>query len=303
MSVKELSELIPVSRRYGADADYVVAGGGNTSYKDGKTLFVKASGKSLGTIDATGFVRMDMARLDALWNKTYSTDTTKREAEVLADMLAAREAGEEAKRPSVEALLHSLLPFKFVVHTHPALINGVTCGKNGRKLVEKIFGAEAIWIPSINPGYMLALAVRDDAAAFEKYHGKKVQIIFLENHGVFVAADRVFLINKIYADIVSRIAPRVKRVADMSYAFDTHADGNGMDTGIIAKTLTKDTGLVVKFLRNNEILRVTESASTFKTALGGAFTPDHIVYAGSKFLYSDTVQDVVYVVKDFISAN
>jgi rhamnose utilization protein RhaD (predicted bifunctional aldolase and dehydrogenase) len=190
-----------------------------------------------------------------------------------------------------------------VVHTHPALINGITCGKNGRKIVEKLFGAEAIWIPSINPGYILALAVRDDAAAFEKYHGKKVQIIFLENHGVFVAADRVFLINKIYADIVSRIAPRVKRVADMSYAFDTHADGNGMDTGIIAKTLTKDTGLVVKFLRNNEILRVTESASTFKTALGGAFTPDHIVYAGSKFLYSDTVQDVVYVVKDFISAN
>ena len=64
--------------------------------------------------------------------KKYPDETAEREAAILKDMLASRLEGEEA-RPSVEALLHSMVQGKFVVHTHPALINGMTLRTEGRK--------------------------------------------------------------------------------------------------------------------------------------------------------------------------
>ena len=121
----ELDALIEMSHRYGADADFVLAGGGNTSYKTEDTLYIKGSGTRLASIDASGFVKMDRAKLAGIWNMKFSAEEKQRETEVLAAMMSARQAGEEAKRPSVETLLHDLFPQKLVLHVHPALVNGM----------------------------------------------------------------------------------------------------------------------------------------------------------------------------------
>ena len=68
----QLAELAAMSNKYGADPAYVLAGGGNTSYKTEDTLYVKGSGTSLATITEEGFVKMDRAKLAAIWNNTYS---------------------------------------------------------------------------------------------------------------------------------------------------------------------------------------------------------------------------------------
>ena len=96
-----LEILVEYSNRYGKNPAYVLAGGGNTSYKTGDTLYVKGSGTSLASITADGFVRMNRAALAAIWEKTYSDDQAKREAEVLADMMSAKLP---AKRQSVPPL-------------------------------------------------------------------------------------------------------------------------------------------------------------------------------------------------------
>ena len=93
-----------MSNRYGADPRYVLAGGGNTSYKTDTTLYVKGSGTSLATIKAEDFVRLDREKLGAMWNIDYSENEAERESQVLADMMAARIEG-ETRRPSVETLL------------------------------------------------------------------------------------------------------------------------------------------------------------------------------------------------------
>ena len=69
-----LESLITHSRRYGSDPSFVLLGGGNTSYKEGNILYVKASGYALGTIDESGFVRMDLGKLEHIWGKQYSSD-------------------------------------------------------------------------------------------------------------------------------------------------------------------------------------------------------------------------------------
>jgi len=118
-----LDPIVQLSRRYGANPEYVLAGGGNTSQKEAEVIAVKASGTSLATIDEDGFVLLSMPQLLALFNTQFSADPAVREKEVLDKLLAARLPG-QTKRPSVETLLHALFPYAFVVHLHPALVNG-----------------------------------------------------------------------------------------------------------------------------------------------------------------------------------
>ena len=158
-----LDQIVGLSRYYGRDEEWVIAGGGNTSVKDDGTLWVKASGTALGTATEESFVALDRKRLAEIWNKEYPRDTEKREAEALADLMAARRDG-ESLRPSVETGMHDALPHTYVVHTHPTLVNGLTCGRDGQRIVNELFGERAEWVSSINPGYVLSKYIVDTVA-------------------------------------------------------------------------------------------------------------------------------------------
>ena len=80
-----LNTLCSFSHRYGACADYVLAGGGNTSCKDENYLYIKGSGTALATIEPAGFVRMERAKLADMLTKAYPANEDEREAAVLAD--------------------------------------------------------------------------------------------------------------------------------------------------------------------------------------------------------------------------
>ena len=120
----ELSTLVKMSNTYGSNPAYVLAGGGNTSVKDDTTLYVKGSGTQLATIKAEEFVKMDRARLNEIMKTEYPADDVKRESAYLADVMAAVTDEDKTKRPSVEALLHNLFAYTYVLHVHPTLING-----------------------------------------------------------------------------------------------------------------------------------------------------------------------------------
>ena len=78
-----MQTLCSFSHRYGANADFVLAGGGNTSCKDAASLFIKGSGTALATIAPEGFVRMDRTKLDTMMTKEYPANEAVREADVL----------------------------------------------------------------------------------------------------------------------------------------------------------------------------------------------------------------------------
>ena len=88
-----MEALVEISRFYGGNPDYVLAGGGNTSWKDKDTLFVKASGSSLADAAADSFVKMDRNALALIWKKEYPPSGAERESAVLADIMASRRAG------------------------------------------------------------------------------------------------------------------------------------------------------------------------------------------------------------------
>ncbi|MDR2618578.1 MAG: class II aldolase/adducin family protein [Treponema sp.] len=286
MSVQELAEI---SRFYGANPDYVIAGGGNTSFKDKDNLYIKASGTSLARAEPGDFVKMDRAALAKIWKKTYPSDPDARESAVLADMKAARVPGEEKKRPSVETLLHDILPFSFVVHTHPSLVNGLTCSQNGEEAAKELFKDDFIWIPSINPGYVLSKAVKDAMDKYRAEKGKAPGIIFLQNHGVFAGSDSVDGVKAVYKRIMETIGGRIKRQPrNCRPGPRFHFNHTLMKELIsLAEKLNGSGPWFVRFLRNPEIKKFTASRGSF-APLSSAFTPDHIVYAGSDPFFADS---------------
>lgn len=283
-----IEELIAISRYYGSNPDYVIAGGGNTSFKDPSTLYIKGSGIALAESTPESFVSMDRQVLQRIWTKTYPASSDEREHEVLADMMAARKPGEERKRPSVETLLHDIVPFAWVVHTHPARVNGLTCSQEGETETRELFAGEAIWIPAVNPGYILSQKVKQAMDAYRAAHGRPPAIIFLQNHGVFVSADSPAGIKELYRYIMEKLASKINRRPDVSDGLSRWGISEDL-IPVLADSTGDGSGKAV-FLRNREIAGLVKDRASFYP-VSSAFTPDHIVYAGSDPLFIETDSD------------
>ena len=122
----------------------------------------------------------------------------------------------QSKRPSVETSLHELIKYKFVVHLHPTLINGILCSRNAKNLTVKLFGEKALFVPYTDPGYTLFKKLESEIIRYRDQNSSDPQIILLENHGSFVGADSVEEIKKIYEQIISVIETQFSRLTDIS---------------------------------------------------------------------------------------
>ncbi len=278
----KLDDLVRLSHRYGLDPEWILAGGGNTSFKDATGLYVKASGTSLGTIDETGFCTIDRDRLMRIWERSYPEDADAREAAVLADLMAARGEGQKG-RPSVETLLHGLFPQSYAVHSHPTIVNGLTCGRDGEAAFARLFKDIAIWVPFVEPGYLLARAVKAEAEAFRSRAGAFPNLMFMQNHGLLVAGESAAEIDRLSALVISRLeAQIVRRPCLAAKAVDATAISRGAKA---IKDLAGE-GSTVLFRADGEILARAASEAAF-APLSLPFSPDHIVYAGHEFLCVD----------------
>jgi rhamnose utilization protein RhaD (predicted bifunctional aldolase and dehydrogenase) len=126
--MKEIQQLIEISQFYGRDNRFVIAGGGNTTYKNHDKIWVKASGSSLATITEEGFALLDRAKLNPMSEKIYSSEPDEREEQVKNDLAAATLT--KGKRPSVETSMHNVIDYPFVVHLHPTMVNGLMCAQD-----------------------------------------------------------------------------------------------------------------------------------------------------------------------------
>ncbi|MBA7530286.1 3-phenylpropionate-dihydrodiol/cinnamic acid-dihydrodiol dehydrogenase [subsurface metagenome] len=290
---KEISELIGISRFFGKQKEFVIGGGGNTSYKDDKHLWVKASGISLENINEDGFALLSRERLLRMRTEKYSDDPVTRENEVKNDMIRSLVDPVEGKRPSVETLLHDSLEFKYVVHTHSTMVNAIMCSREAGKTITRLFKDETMFVEYFIPGHVLFGVVNRRISEFKKQHGNHPQIIFLENHGVFVGADNVKEIKEIYRRIIETI---ISESGEPLKIREKTVD-TGI-TGILPAIRMMMTGEGVKTagIRNNSLIAYySESIERFREVSIPA-TPDMVVFCKSSWLYienTDSVQDIL----------
>ena len=175
----DLEQRVYTSNLLGRSDELVLHGGGNTSVKtiiNGEDiLLVKGSGWDLVSIKEEGFapvkldVLLEMAKLETLSDK---------------DMVSQQKVAminKEAPNPSVEAILHALIPFKFVDHTHADAVVTISNTTNGIKLIKELYPNFLI-IPYVMPGFILAKQIYDDTRG---YDWDKCEGIILHNHGIF----------------------------------------------------------------------------------------------------------------------
>jgi rhamnose utilization protein RhaD (predicted bifunctional aldolase and dehydrogenase) len=185
-----INELVALSRYFGSDTKFVIAGGGNTSLKIADRLFVKGSGVALATIGSDGFVEMKREALTDLIHKDLGSIPDEREARFKEAILAARLDPEKAQRPSVECVLHNMLPRRFVVHTHSTGANMLACSLKGEQLAGEILGEEILWIPYVDPGFALAQALKRSLGAYGARTGLDCPpAVLMQNHGLIVCGE------------------------------------------------------------------------------------------------------------------
>lgn len=275
-----LDELVRFSNFYGSNKELVLAGGGNTSAKSDGYLFVKASGCSLAGIDKSGFVKIDLSLVEKIFEKEYPADDDAREAAAFGDLMAARATGEE-KRPSVETSLHALFPQTFVLHLHPALVNGLACAVKGKVFADEIFAGEYIWVDSCKPGYILAKLCQNLILDYEKSKGKSPQIILLQNHGIFFAADSLEELESLVNTTLAALKAKVKFFPTLGEEKEpdpkalTLIEGLKRFGALKGEAVYCANDITGRFLKSKEATEV----------LMLPFTPDHIVYCGAYPLY------------------
>ncbi len=273
MYTNELAALAAMSNKYGADPEYVLAGGGNTSFKSQDTLWVKGSGTALATIKPEDFVVLERGELAKMWTANYPQEEAAREAAVLQDMMDARVKG-ETRRPSVETLLHDLFPQKFILHVHPALVNGLTCSVQGETKMQELF-PNAVWVDACKPGYILALECKKKMDAYKEKSGKNCQLLFLQNHGIFFAGDSTEELDGLAQQVMDTLTEEVKRQPQMD-AQEYDVERVAAISPVLRMLYGEGQPATVKFMVCPEVLSYDPATKSL--------SPDHIVYAKAKQL-------------------
>lgn len=281
MSKKAIEQLVDVSRFYGSDSRYVIAGGGNTSYKDKDHLWVKASGHSLATITEDGFAVLDRAKLNAMDNKKYSHDVAKREEEVKNDLADANITKD--RRPSVETSLHNAMETPFIVHLHPTMVNALMCAQDAEKQTKKLFGDNVLYIPYTDPGYVLFKEVMDRIADYKEKHGKEPRIIMLQNHGIFVGGDTVKEIKQTYDDILDKIESKIKKKLPVGKAEVCTCAQDFVPA--LRMMVSKGGSLKTLRVMNNALVESFLKSDDEVKKINKPFSPDIIVYCKSNYVW------------------
>jgi len=181
----DLALRVYTSRLLGQDSSLVLHGGGNTSVKITETnivgeqeevLYVKGSGWDLASIEKAGFSLVRMAHMVKLGKLESLSDPQ------MVNELKTQLTNLLAPAPSVETILHAILPFKYVDHTHADAVVTISNTANGEERIREIYGDRVVIVPYVMPGFDLS---KDVSRLFSEQATDKTEGMVLLNHGIF----------------------------------------------------------------------------------------------------------------------
>lgn len=180
---KEINNLVNLSKKIGSYPEFVQGGGGNISVKINQNLMaIKASGYLLKDVkydDGFSFVN-NQNIADYLKNKT-SPKTTESDFDSFIIANKIHLDGYPNLKPSIETGFHSILPQKYIIHTHSVYVNILCCSKEGENIVKKLF-PDAFWVQYANPGKEITLEITRSIDNISSLY-------FMQNHGIIVCSE------------------------------------------------------------------------------------------------------------------
>lgn len=276
-----LGQRIYTSRLLGRNPELVLHGGGNTSVKvEEKDFFgspvslcyVKGSGWDLATIERAGFAPVRMEALLKMAELESMTDSDM----VLQQRVAMTDPN--APAASIEAILHAILPFKFVDHSHANAISALTCAKDGEARVKEVFGKRVLVLPYVMPGFVLAKQVHE---AMQKTDLRKegIEGIVLLKHGLFTFADDAKASYEKHIELVTMAEFWLR---GMSYAYLPATDVANLDLMELAtlrRAVSQARGVpvVAKLDTSSAAIDYSFRSTVEGDGARGPLTPDHSI--------------------------
>lgn len=280
----DLAGRVHTSRLLGRDKSLVLHGGGNTSVKltgkdvfgdDRDVLFVKGSGWDLETIEEGGFAPVLLDHLKRLATLPALSDPA------MVNELVTHMTRATAPTPSVEAILHAILPYRFVDHTHADAVVTVSNSIDGAARIREIYGDAVVVVPYVMPGFDLARAC---ALEFERQRGPRTIGMVLLNHGIFSFGATAQESYERMIDLVGRAEDYLKRKGawDIASAGRPGASADtrlALELAVLRRDISDVAGcpMVVArhadaasmdFVRRDDLAQISQQ---------GPATPDHVI--------------------------
>ncbi len=295
---EELALRTYSARLLGNDPELVLHGGGNTSAKSENIdlfgnvepiIYIKGSGWDLGSIEPQGHPAVKLEPLRQLQNIVELSD------EEMVSIQRRNLLDPTAPTPSVEALLHAFLPYKYIDHTHSISILALANQPEGMKVCHEIFGKSMVIVPYIMPGFNLAL---ESLKIYKKEENKSISLgyelegMLLLNHGLFTfgktakeSYERMIkLVNKAESCLSRKISLNLNQENDIVIKT------NYLKTLPILRGLLnqnsaisdKSTKWVIDIRSNRSILNFIKRKDLKDLIYRGVATPDHVIRTKSK---------------------
>ncbi len=264
------------SRLIGCASDLVLHGGGNTSVKAEFTdifgarhevLYVKGSGWDLATIEAAGFSPVALDALMQLSRFDVLSD---------ADMVRAQRAAmldPGAPNPSVEAILHALIPFRFVDHTHADAVVTLTNTPGGEARIRELYGDRLLVVPYVMPGFVLAKKVAQMTAGID---WTTLQGMVLMNHGIFSFADDA---RESYTRMVDLVTEAEQALGATSIPTIGQSSPSALELATIRYEVSRaaNRSMLATFSGSPQSHCFSKRDDVASVATRGPLTPDHVI--------------------------
>ena len=299
-----LKMRVYTSRLLGQEEDLVLHGGGNTSVKvreknifgqEEEILYVKGSGWDLGTIQEAGFapVKMttllQMAQLEAL----NDMDMVKNQRAAMTNP--------SAPNPSVEAILHAIIPYTYVDHTHADAVVTITNTADGPQRIKELYGDKLFIVPYVMPGFILAQEIYKMTKDLD---WDQIEGMILLNHGVFTFNNDP---KHSYEKMIEIVSQAEDYLRDQGVKQLSGTEKNEIDTLKIAELRQQVSEvwgmpILAKLSDSDASVAYSKLPNVDDIASRGPLTPDHIIRTKRTpliLLSSNHNEDVAHYVKDY----
>lgn len=260
----------------GADTDLVLHGGGNTSLKSTVTnrfgeqqniIWVKASGYDLATMDKNGYTALELPKVLRLAELDQLNDR-----DMVSDLKVAR-LNPDAAAASIEAIVHALIPFAYVDHSHSNAVLTVSNTPGGLELMQSIYGEKVLFLPYIKPGFDLAVQFREVIKQFDL---ASYDAVILEHHGVFTYSDDA----KTSYDAMITIVDKAEQYLLATYGaieFDNSTSLPPLTVARYRQAASKLAGSAV-ISRKSVNIEAAKAKRISDLLRHGTLTPEHVVH-------------------------
>jgi len=276
-----LGPRVYTSRLLGRDKTLVLHGGGNTSVKlreknlfgeEEDVLYVKGSGWDLETIEAQGFAPVKLDYVRRLASLRALSDPQ------MVNELATHTLRAGAPAPSIETILHAILPHKYVDHSHADAVLSISNAPDGDKRVRDLYGDKAVVIPYIMAGFDLA---RFCAEEYPKHATKRTVGMILLSHGVFSFAEDARESYELMIELVSMAEKylEAKKAWNIGLPAAPPSPFKRTEAAKLRHDVSKAAGLPLLCLCNDSprLLGFARHPEAKRISQGGPATPDHVI--------------------------